>query len=160
MTYLILLVLGLFGGAVFLVVLLIGDKRESRLAAQKQALQEQLLSAHEPVEGAWPPPPSQTALLPAFAVPSARPALRSEATRKMVNTFFRLRNYTLGTVFLAYLFYSCFPQFNFGWVLLTTAGAAIALAAALTLRGRLASRQGLMNREDADSLRGADQEIR
>ena len=47
--YVILLVLGLGIGAVFLGVLLIGDRKEARLEAQKKAAQEQIIRASQPV---------------------------------------------------------------------------------------------------------------
>jgi Flp pilus assembly protein protease CpaA len=124
--YLILLILGLLIGAVFLVVLLIGDKKEARLEAQKKAMQEQIAQAGQPVDGAWPPPPSASAL-PSFALPASsarQPGPARAANRKMVRTFFQIRNGAIGTVVLAFIIYSCFPQLAFEWVLLTTALAA------------------------------------
>jgi len=123
MTYLILLVLGLLIGAGFLVVLLIGDRKEARLEAQKKAMQEQIAQAGQPVDGVWPPPPSASAL-PSFALPASsarQPGPTRAANRKMVRTFFQIRNGAIGTVVLAYIVYSCFPKLAFEWVLLATA---------------------------------------
>ncbi|MGI4788403.1 MAG: hypothetical protein ACRYFS_06080 [Janthinobacterium lividum] len=133
MIYFILLILGLLIGAVFLTVLLIGDRKEARLEAQRKAMQSQRTEASQPQEGAWPPPPSGSAL-PGLsqAAPIANPAVTREKNRKMVRTFFLVRNYAAGTVILAYIVYSCFPQFNFGWVLLGTALTAAVLWAVLT----------------------------
>ncbi len=99
MTYLILLVLGLLIGAVFLAVLLIGDRKEARLEAQRKALQEQIASASQPVEGAWPPPPG-TSALPDFVLPAtpAKTTGTRASNRKMVRTFFQIRNAAIGTV--------------------------------------------------------------
>jgi hypothetical protein len=121
--YLILLILGLLIGAVFLVVLLIGDKKEARLEAQKKAMQEQIAQAGQPVDGAWPPSPSASAL-PSFALPASsarQPSPTRETNRKMVRTFFQIRNGAIGTVVLAFITYSCFPKLAFEWVLLATA---------------------------------------
>ncbi len=128
MIYFILLVLGLLIGAVFLVVLLIGDKKEARLEAQKKALREQAAQVSQPVEGAWPPPPS-TSTLPDFALPSSarQPAPRRTASRQMVRTFFLARNCAIGVVALAYIIYSCFPKLAFQWVLLATLLLAVAV---------------------------------
>ena len=128
MIYLILLILGLLVGGVFLVVLLIGDKKEARLEAQRKALQEQIAQAGQPQEGAWPPPPSASAL-PDLSQPiaSAKPAFAPGRNRQMVRTFFLIRNYAAGTGILAYIIYCCFSQVNFGWILLTTALAAFAV---------------------------------
>ena len=114
--YLILLALGLLVGGVFLAVLLIGDKKEARAEAKK-AMQEQIV---QPVEGAWPPPP--TAALPDFALPAsaAKTTVTQASNRKMVRTFFQIRNAAIGMVVLAYIIYSCFPQLSFGWVLCVT----------------------------------------
>lgn len=133
MIYLILLILGLLIGAGFLVVLLISDKKEARLEAQRKALQEQAAQAGQPVEGAWPPPPS-TSALPDFALPASarQPVPRRAANRQMVRTFFLVRNWAVGVVILAYIIYSCFPNLAFGWVLLATA-----LAAAMGWGGSL-----------------------
>ena len=128
MIHLILLFLGLGIGAVFLVVLLIGDWKEARRAAHAKAVQEQ---ARQPVEGAWPPPPIVSALPPQPAF--AKPAATRAASRKMVKNFFLVRNYTLAVVVLAYIVYSCLPRFNFVWVLLATAGTALVIRAALAL---------------------------
>ena len=118
--YLILLALGLLVGGVFLAVLLIGDKKEARLKSKKKAIQEQIAQAVQPVEGAWPPPP--TAALPDFALPAsaAKTTVTRASNRKMVRTFFQIRNAAIGMVVLAYIIYSCFPQLSFGWVLCVT----------------------------------------
>ncbi len=139
--YVILLVLGLGIGAVFLVVLLIGDRKEARLEAQRKAAQEQRVQASQPVEGAWPPPPSVSAspVFSPYAAP-AKPAVTRAANRKMVRNFFLVRNYAIATVILAYILYSCFPRFRFEWVLAATALAAAVLWGVLTLRGRLRRR--------------------
>lgn len=133
MTYLFLLILGLLIGASFLVVLLIGDRKEARLEAQRKALQEQVTSAGQPVEGAWPPPPS-TSALPDFALPASvrQPAPRRAANRQMVRTFFLVRNCVAGVVVLAFIIYSCFPQLAFEWVLLGAALAAVAVWGGMT----------------------------
>ncbi len=119
--YLFLLVLGLLIGASFLIVLLVGDKKEARLEAQKKAMREQIAQASQPLEGAWPPPP--TAALPDFALPAspAKTTSTRASNRKMVRTFFQIRNAAVGTVVLAYIIYSCFPRLSFGWVLCVTA---------------------------------------
>lgn len=132
--YLILLVLGLCIGAVFLVVLLIGDKREARREAEKKALQEQITAAGTPVEGTWPPPPSAAAL-PDFSqpTPSTKMSLAPGTSRNMVRAFFRFRGYAAGTLVVAFIIYSAYPQLNFGWILLATATAFVALAAAITI---------------------------
>ncbi len=134
MTYLILLVLGLLIGAGFLVVLLIGDRKEARLEAQRKALLEQVTSAGQPVEGVWPPPPS-TSALPDFALPatSAKTTITRASNRKMVRTFFQIRNAAIGTLILAYIIYSCFPRLNFGWVLCVTVLAVGVVWGAMTL---------------------------
>ena len=129
MLYLILLVLGLLVGAGFLVVLLIGDRREARLEAQKRALREQVAAARRPVEGAWPPPPTAEALPPPQPALPAGQSRAPGANRNMVRTFFRVRNYAAGTALMAYTIYSCFPRLSFVWVLLGTALAAVLLAA-------------------------------
>ena len=118
MIYLILLILGLLIGAVFLAVLLVGDRKEARLEAQKKALREQAAQSGQ-AEGAWPPPPSAPALTEPPSSP--KPRLGRTANRKMVRTFFQIRNAAVGTVVLAYIVYSCFPHVSFGWVLLATA---------------------------------------
>ena len=122
MIYLILLVLGLLIGAVFLVVLLISDKKEARLQAQQKAQRAQAAQAGQPVEGAWPPPPSGAAL-PGFALPAtpAKTTATWASNRKMVRTFFQIRNAAIGALVLAYIIYSCFPRLDFGWVLCATA---------------------------------------
>ena len=117
--YLILLVLGLLIGAVFLAVLLVGDRKEARREAQQKALQEQAAQAGQPVEGAWPPPPSASTL--PYAPPPAKTAATRAANRKMVRTFYLVRNGAIGVVVLAYIVYSCFPRLAFGWILLVTA---------------------------------------
>ncbi len=135
--YLILLVLGLSVGAVFLVVLLVGDRREARLEAQREALRGQIAAAHEPVEGVWPPPLNAPAL-PQIA-PPVRPAktpLAPGANRNMVWKFFRYRGYVVATVIVAFIIYDAYRQFNFGWVLLITALAAAALGAVVTRLGK------------------------
>ncbi len=125
--YLILLVLGLGIGAVFLTVLLIGDRKEARLEAQREALNEQFAQARQPTEGVWPPPPTVPAL-PLSTLPpaSAKPTATRAASRKMVRNFFLVRNYAGATLVLACIIYSCLPHLNFIWVLLATAGAAVA----------------------------------
>jgi hypothetical protein len=135
---LILLGLGLLVGAVFLGVLLIGDKKEARLEAQKKALQEQVTQASQPVAGAWPPPPDISALhgLSQPTVLSPKPGATRAANQKMVRMFFLIRNYAVGTVILAYIIYSCLPRFNFGWILLATALAAAALWGVTTMLRR------------------------
>ena len=134
MVYLILLILGLLIGAGFLIVLLIGDKKEARLKAQQEALQEQVTSAGQPVEGAWPPPPN-TSALPNFALPASarQPAPRRAANRQMVRTFFLVRNCAIGIIVLAYIIYSCFPRLAFEWVLFGTALAAVVVWGGTTL---------------------------
>ncbi len=134
--YLILLVLGLLIGAVFLAVLLVGDRREARLEAQREALREQVGAAGEPVEGVWPPPPSASAL-PRIAEPASPPRapLAPGANRNMVWKFFRYRGYVVATVIVAYIIYDAYPHLNFGWVLLTTALAAGVLAVLITMLG-------------------------
>ncbi len=126
MIYLILLILGLLIGAGFLGALLIGDRKEAHLEAQRKALLEQVTSAGRPVEGAWPPPPS-TSALPNFALPASarQPAPRRAANRQMVRTFFLVRNCAVGVVILSFIIYSCFPKLAFEWVLLGTALAAV-----------------------------------
>ena len=132
--YLILLVLGLGIGAVFLIVLLIGDRKEARREAQRKAVQEQMAQSSQPVEGAWPPPPSVSVQLPPTPpMTSAKPAATRAANRRMVRNFFLVRNYAAGTLVLAYIVYSCFPRLNFVWVLLATAGAALAVWGVLRL---------------------------
>ncbi len=136
--YLILLVLGLLIGAGFLTVLLIGDRKEARLEAQKKAMQEQIAQASQPVEGAWPPPPN-TPALPNFALPasSRQPTPTRAANRKMVRTFFLVRNGAIGTVILAYIVYSCFPRLSFGWVLLAAVLAAGIVWGGITLAKKM-----------------------
>ncbi len=132
--YLILMVLGLGIGAVFLIVLLIGDRKEVRRDAQRKAVQEQMAQSNQPVEGAWPPPPNVSVLPP--VVPPTAPAKLAAtraANRKMVRNFFLVRNYAAGTLVLAYIVYSCLPRLNFIWVLLATAGAALAVWGVLRL---------------------------
>lgn len=51
-----LTLLGLTVGAVFLIVLLNGDRREAR----KKARQEQMAEASREREGVWPPPPNRS----------------------------------------------------------------------------------------------------
>lgn len=132
--YLILLVLGLGIGAVFLAVLLIGDRKEARREAQRKAVQEQIAQSSQPTEGAWPPPPSVSALPPVVPpLASAKPAATRAASRKMVRNFFLVRNYAAGTLVLAYIVYSCFPQLNFVWVLPATAGAMLTVWCVLSL---------------------------
>ena len=138
MIYLILLFLGLGIGAVFLAVLLIGDRKEARRDAHAKAVQEQILQAGQPTDGAWPPPPNVSALPPPAPAASAKSAATRAASRKMVRNFFLIRNYALAVVVLAYIIYSCFPHFDFGWVLLATAGAALAVWGTLTLWKRRA----------------------
>lgn len=136
--YLVLLVLGLLIGAVFLAVLLVGDRREARLEAERETLREQVAAAREPVEGAWPPPVGASAL-PHVAEPArpVRAPLAPGANRKMVWKFFRYRGYVVATVIVAYIIYDAYPHLNFGWVLLATALAAGALAVLSTmLRGQ------------------------
>lgn len=134
MIYLILLFLGLGIGAVFLTVLLLGDRKEARREAHAKAVQEQIAQSGQPAEGAWPPPPSVSALPPAILPPaSAKSAATRAASRKMVRNFFLVRNYAVATLVLAYIIYSCFPHFDFVWVLAATAGAALAVWGALTL---------------------------
>lgn len=135
--YLILLGLGLGIGAVFLAVLLIGDRKEARLEAQRKAVQEQIAQSSQPTEGAWPPPPSVSAP-PTTPAASAKPAAIRAANRKMVRNFFLVRNYAAGTLVLAYIVYSCFPHLNFVWVLVATAGAAAAVWGVLGLWKRRA----------------------
>lgn len=135
--YFILLILGLLIGAIFLTVLLIGDRKEARLEAQRKAMQVQMTEASQPVKGTWPPPPSVSALPDlSQSAPIPNPTVTREKNRKMVRTFFLVRNYAAGTVILAYIVYSCFPQLNFGWVLLGTALAAGAVWAVLTKLGQ------------------------
>ena len=129
--YLILLVLGLGIGAVFLVLLLIGDRKEAQRETQRKAVQEQIAQSSQPVEGAWPPPPSVSAP-PAPSVFPVKPAVTYTSNRKMVRNFFLIRNYTIATVVLAYIIYSCVPRFGFGWVLVATAGAAVAVWGVMT----------------------------
>ena len=138
--YLILLVLGLGIGAVFLAVLLIGDRKEARREAHKKAAPEQIAQSSQPTEGAWPPPPSVSAPILSLETPMvpANPAAKRAANRKMVRNFFLARNYAAGTLVLSYIIYSCFPHLNFVWVLLATAGAALAVWGALTLWKRRA----------------------
>jgi Flp pilus assembly protein TadB len=133
-TYLVPLVLGLGIGAVFLVVLLIGDRKEARREAQKKAVQEQIAQAGQPAGGGWPPP-SVLALPGASAVPAspANPAATRAANRKMVRNFFLVRNYAAGTLVLAYIVCSCFPHLDSVWGLLTAAGAVLAVWGVLRL---------------------------
>ena len=132
--YLILLVLGLGIGAVFLAVLLIGDRKEARREAHKKAVQEQIAQSSQPTEGAWPPPPSMSVLPPSVPPPaSAKSAAIRAANRKIVRNFFLVRNYAAGTLVLAYIVYSCFPHLNFVWVLPATAGAALVVWGVLRL---------------------------
>lgn len=137
--YLILLVLGLGIGAVFLTVLLIGDRKEAQREAQRKAVQEQIAQSSQPTEGAWPPPPVVLASPPA-GTPSvpAHPAATRAANRKMVRNFFLVRNYAAGTLVAAYIVYSCFPHLDFVWALLGTAGAALAVWGVLALWKRRA----------------------
>ncbi len=135
--YLILLFLGLLIGAVFLVVLLIGDRKEARLEARKKAVQEQISRSREPVDGSWPPPPSVP--LPAEFSPyaaSAPPRAVRTSNRKMVRTFFLVRNSAIAVVTAVFIVYSCFPRLPFGWVLLATALAALAVWGGLMLLQR------------------------
>lgn len=130
MLYLILLILGLLLGAVFLGVLLAGDRREARLEAQAKALQEQITAASAPSEATWPPPPSAAARpQPSPSKPPAKPAPAPGSSRAMVQAFFRLRNYAIGTVLTAYLISTGFPRLGFVWALLITALAAVPLMA-------------------------------
>lgn len=131
--YLILLGLGLLIGAVFLVVLLIGDKKEARLEAQQKALREEAAQANQAVEGAWPPPPSASPLPDLAPPPLAKNAVTRAANRKMVQTFFLVRNIAIGAVVLAYIIYSCFPRLSFGEVLLVTALAALVVGGGIVL---------------------------
>jgi len=126
--YLILLALGLFVGAVFLIILLIGDKRESRLEAQKKAYQEHIASAYDPIEGAWPPPPTVSA---SSAVPEPASGAKSlhGNGRKIMRTFLRYRNTVAGVLFVSAIVYASYPEINFVWVLLGTVTAAILLQA-------------------------------
>ena len=115
--YLILLALGLLIGAVFLVFLLLGDKRESRLEV-----------ASEPVEGSWPPP------LEASARPHPSALLQSTKHasgngRQIRRTFFRYRNAAAGVLFISAIVYASYPEINFAWVLLGTISAATLLGA-------------------------------
>ena len=133
MLYFILLVVGLLIGAIFLVVLLIGDKKEARLVAQKIALQEQIKQASQQMEGAWPPPLSASAM-PDLSQPAPPPKSTTtrETTRKIIRTYSLLSNYAIGAVILAFIIYSCFPRCNFGWVLLATALAVLAVWGVIT----------------------------
>lgn len=126
--YLVLLVLGLGIGAVFLAVLLIGDRKEARRDAQRRAVQEQMAQSSQPTEGAWPPPPSVSVLPPPTPpMTAAKPAAIRAANGKMVRNFFLVRNYAIATLVLAYIICSCFPRLNFIWVLPATAGAAFVI---------------------------------
>ena len=116
--YLILLALGLSIGAVFLVILLIGDKREAKLEVQRRTLQEQINSDADPIMGQ--------------AIPSTRPALAPGTSRKMVRAFYWIRGYVAGTAVVAFIIYSSYPRLNFGWVLVMTALAFTALAMIIT----------------------------
>ncbi len=148
MLYLLLLVLGLLIGAVFLVVLLIGDRKEARLEAQQKMLQEQRVQAGQPVDGAWPPPPSVSARLNlSQPTSSSQTALARAASRKMVRTFFLIRNYALGTTVLSYIIYSCFPRFDFVWVLLATALVSAAIWTAVTVLQRRAKPSSAVSQE-------------
>ena len=131
--YVILLFLGLLIGAVFLVVLLIGDRREARLEAQRKLMQEQIAGASQPVEGAWPPPPSAEAV-PTMPPPSAsaKPKLAPGTTTKIIRAFFRFRSYAAATIVVAYIIYSSYPRLNFGWILLAAAIAFVVLAIVVT----------------------------
>lgn len=131
MIYLILLALGLLIGGVFLAALLVGDKKEARLEAQQKALREQAAQASQPVEGAWPPPPSASAL--PDTPPPAKAAATRAANRKMVRTFYLVRNGAIGVAVLACIVYSCFPRLAFGAVLLVTALAGGLVWGAITL---------------------------
>ncbi len=135
--YLILFVLGLLIGAVFLAVLLVGDRREARLEAQREALREQMGAAGEPVEGVWPPPPSVSAL-PRITEPASPPRapLAPGANQNLVWKFFRYRGYVVATVIVAFIIHDAYPQFNFGWVLLATALAAGGVAVLVTRLGK------------------------
>ncbi len=53
----VLTVIGLTVGGVFLVYLLIGDRREAKREAQEKARRTQLAEASQEYEGVWPPPP-------------------------------------------------------------------------------------------------------
>ena len=121
--YLILLVLGLLIGGVFLVFLLLGDKRESRLEAQKKAFQEQVTVASEPVEGSWPPP-LEVSAWPQPSAPLQPTKHASGNGRQILRTFFRYRNAAAGVLFISAVVYASYPEINFAWVLLGTISAA------------------------------------
>ena len=121
--YLILLVLGLLIGAVFLVFLLLGDKRESRLESQEKAFQEQVTVASEPVEGSWPPPLEASAR-PQPSAPLQPTKRASGNGRQILRTFFRYRNAAAGVLFISAVVYASYPEINFAWVLLGTISAA------------------------------------
>ena len=122
--YLILLVVGLLVGAVFLVVVLIGDKREVRLEAQKRAYQERITAANTPIEGAWPPPPG-ISTLPSVPEPTSRAKPVNGKGKKIVRTFLRYRNTAAGILFVSAIVYASYPEINFVWVLLAVVTAAI-----------------------------------
>ena len=115
--YLILLALGLLIGAVFLVFLLLGDKRESRLEV-----------ASEPVEGSWPPPLEASAR-PHPSAPLQSTKHASGNGRQILRTFFRYRNAAAGVLFISAIVYASYPEINFAWVLLGTISAAALLGA-------------------------------
>ena len=137
--YVILLFLGLGIGAAFLVVLLIGDRKEARLEARQRRAKEQMRQANQPVDGAWPPPPSVSAPPASDFSPYAapvKPGPTRASNRAMVRTFFLARNYAASILVLSYIVYSFFPRLPFGWVLAATALAALTVWGVLTLLRR------------------------
>jgi hypothetical protein len=151
MTYFVLLILGLSIGAVFLTVLLIGDRREARRSSEKEALLEEIKRASQLKEGVWPPPPDVSDLPVTSAPLRTTKQLPPGTSRKMVYEFFRYRNYALGTIFVAYFVYSCYPKLSFGWTLLATAAGFAVLAIVMTRiqksrRGKVSQARGIQGK--------------
>ena len=128
MVYWLLLILGILIGAVFLLVLLVGDKREANREAQRKALLEDMKQANKNAEHVWPPPPKAPALpYPSAFSPLLKSTRPSGNSRQIMRIFYWVRNYAIGAVLIAYIVCACFPRLPFGSTLLTTGILAVVL---------------------------------